>query len=476
MKRFIILIIACTLFAVQPINAKKCQKPNIILILVDDMGWTDLGCMGSPFYKTPNIDQLATEGIKFTDAYAACTVCSPSRAAILTGRYPARHGITSYIKGVPKEKLPTQNPEGYEDNAKFKMLTPENHLWMELDEITIAEILKEQGYATCHVGKWHLGHDKWWPNKQGFDHNIGGCEMGLPPSYFDPFKGKGKNARQIENLPSRKVGEYLTDREGDEAIAFIRAEKDQPFFLYLSHYAVHGPLMAPEEDEVMFLGNESELHRNKTYAAMIWKVDEQVGKIIKELKTLGLEDNTLIIFTSDNGGVDPDANNHPHKYVTKNTPLRAGKCWPYEGGIRVPAIAWGPSFLQASGENNTPICGVDFLPTFCDLAGAKVPKDRTIDGESILPLLKGRKKKTRALFWHFPHYQHATPNSIIREGDWKLIWFYEQEKGELYNLKNDISETTDLSEKYPKIYNDLKLKLDGWLDETHAKLPKFRSK
>jgi arylsulfatase A-like enzyme len=447
------------------------NKPNIILILVDDLGWTDLGCYGSKYYETPNIDHLASQGIKFINGYAACAVCSPTRAAVMTGRYPARLGITDWIRArfqggkIPENK---QNPTQYVGGENRKLLCPPNPLWMELEEVTIAEILKNAGYTTCHIGKWHLGGDEWYPEKQGFDYNIGGCDYGQPPNYFDPYFRKKQGV--IPTLPPRKEGEYLTDREADEAVKFIQKHKAQPFFLYLANYAVHTPIQAKEKVTDKYKNKPATNQKNPKYAAMVESVDDCLGRIIQTLDEEKLAENTLIIFTGDNGGLLP---------VTDNRPLRSGKGYPYEGGIREPLIIRWPGKIKADIQSDEPVTSVDFFPTICEATGIKLPPDREIDGISLIPVLNQSDKLNRdALFWHFPHYRgkDVVPYSIIRSGDWKLIKRYQGKMYELFNLKSDLSETTDLSEKMPEKVRVLNTKLIQWLEDIGAKLPKKNPK
>ncbi len=443
------------------------SKPNIVLILVDDLGWVDVGCYGSTFYETPNIDRLASQGMKFTNGYAACAVCSPTRASILTGRYPARLGVTDWIRArfqggeIPEDK---ENPNGYEGGEDKELLCPKNALWMELEEITIAELLKKEGYTSCHIGKWHLGADDWYPDKQGFDYNIAGCDFGQPPSYFDPYCNDHQGC--IPTIDPHEEGEYLTDREADEAEAFIRKHKDQPFFLYMANYAVHTPIQAKDNLIEKYKEKEpTDEQDHSVYAAMVESVDDCVGQIMDTLEELGLEDNTLFIFTSDNGGlVGP----------TDNSPLRSGKGFPYEGGIREPFIVRWPGKVEANTVNHTLVCSIDCLPTICEAANVQVPQDRPIDGISLMPLLKQSGTPDReALFWHFPHYRHGnSPYSIIRKGDWKLIKHYVGPRFELFNLEEDLSETNDLSESHPEKREELHNDLNDWLKECKAKMPK----
>ena len=447
-------------------GAAPAGRPNVVLILVDDLGWVDLGCYGSRYYETPHIDRLAREGVRFVQGYAACAVCSPTRAAVMTGRYPARLGVTDWIRGrfqggtIPPDK---KNPTEYVGDSGKRLLCPPNALWMELDEITIAEALKAAGYATCHVGKWHLGADDWYPDKQGFDFNIGGCDFGQPPSYFDPYR----NAQQggIPTLEPRKEGEYLTDREADEACRFIKEHQNQPFFLYMAHYAVHRPLQAPKEPIGKYEAKEPPHQGDPVYAAMVERVDEAVGRIVDLLDETGLARNTLIIFASDNGGLLDS---------TDNAPLRSGKGYPYEGGIRVPTIVRWPAMTDGGWDCDVPVASIDFLPTVCASTGAPMPNDRPIDGQNLLPVLTrtGALQRDR-LYWHFPHYrdEDEVPYSIVRAGDWKLIKRYEGRPFELFNLREDLSEKNDLSEAMPQKVQEFDATLTAWLESVRAKLP-----
>jgi arylsulfatase A len=446
----------------------KDKKPNVIIILVDDLGWTDVACYGSRYYETPNIDRLAAGGMRFTDGYAACAVCSPTRAAVLTGRYPARLGVTDWIhfnsfKG-DRNSLDQENPTEYVGGKNNKVLCPPNAFWMELDEITLAEALKPAGYTTCHIGKWHLGPDAWYPDRQGFDYNIGGCDIGQPPNYFDPYR-RDENRPNIPTLPPREEGEYLTDREADEAARFIAGHKDRPFFLYMAHYAVHTPIQAKPDLIAKYEAKEPTNQNNPAYAAMVESVDQAVGKIMAALDDNNLTDNTLVIFTGDNGGFLPK---------THNAPLRAGKGFPYEGGIREPVIARWPGVVEAGSECDAPVTSVDYFPTICQIAGAAPPSDRPIDGESLMPLLtQSGSLEREAIFWHFPHYRgKVVPYSIIRAGDWKLLKRYEGKTFELFNLRDDLSEENDLSNEMPGKVKELDAKLVAWLGETDAKLPR----
>jgi arylsulfatase A-like enzyme len=459
----------------RPSEVNQQQRPpNVVMVLVDDLGWADIGCYGSRFYETPNIDRLAAEGVRFTDAYAACAVCSPTRASILTGRYPARIGITDWIRPLAgrewtEEKV--RDAPAYVGGAKRPLLTPRNPRWMEHNETTLAELLKQHGYATGFVGKWHLGPDGWFPEQQGFDFNAGGCDFGHPPHYFDPYPAEHQRTT-FPNLPPRREGEYLTDRESEVAASFIRAHADRPFFLYLCHYAVHSPIQA-KADLILHYEQKPKIEGDgqnfPPYAAMVHSLDDAMGSMVRTLDELELLDNTIIVFTSDNGGAT-------HFRATDNRPLRSGKGRPYEGGIRVPLIVRWPERIEADRVSRTPVSTIDLMPTICDALDIDPPGDRPIDGLSLMPLLEQKGDLERdALFWHFPHYWAGgflAPYSIVRAGDWKLIRHYEDGRIELYNVRDDLSEQNDLSQERPEIVTDLEAILDAWLDEIGAKMPK----
>jgi arylsulfatase A len=428
--------------------------PNFVFILVDDFGWRDLGCYGSTFYKTPHIDQLASQGARFTDAYAACPVCSPTRASILTGKYPARLQLTDWLPG--RRDMPSQ-----------KLLRPEFKQQLPLEEVTLAEALKPLGYVSANIGKWHLGGARFGPRDQGFNVNIGGDHTGTPASYVYPFK----NARvNMPNLENGQPGEYLTDRLAQEAESFIEANKDKPFFLYLPHFAVHIPLVAKQELTAKYLSHDrtGQTQTNAIYAAMIESLDESVGRILKKLEALDLARRTYVFFTADNGGLH--VKEGPNTPATSNAPLRAGKGYLFEGGIRVPLIVRGPGI--ASTTSTVPVSSIDFFPTIAELAGLKIPNE--LDGVSLVGLLKtGTAPKRDALFWHYPHYsnQGGKPGAAIRIGDFKLIQDYEDGQLSLFNLKDDISEQTDLAGQMPKKATELHARLDAWRRLVGAQMP-----
>jgi arylsulfatase A-like enzyme len=360
------LLAGATLFTAAPAApaqapGKAPKRVNFVVILVDDLGWKDLSCQGSKFYKTPNIDRVAREGLRFTDGYAAAAVCSPTRAALMTGRYPARLGLTDWIRARfqrGKVGTPPRNPTAYVGGPDQRLLCPPNPFWMELDEVTIAEVLKGLGYVTCHIGKWHLGDDAWYPQHQGFDFNFGGCDYGQPPSYFDPYANK--RLPGIPHLPPRRKGEFLTYREASEAVKFIRANKDRPFFLHLAHYAVHTPLMARPEVVAKYKGKADGEQKNAVYAALVESVDDAVGAVLRALADAGVADHTVVIFTSDNGGLLGS---------THNGPLRLGKGHAYEGGIRVPWIVRWPGTVPGGTVSHEPISTIDIFPTIVEAAG-----------------------------------------------------------------------------------------------------------
>jgi len=406
MRRQLLAAWAASLVALVAGTAAAADRPpNVVLIVVDDLGWTDLGCQGSTFYETRHIDALASQGLRFTQAYAACAVCSPTRAAVLTGKYPARLGVTDWIRPRnnrdPKE-FELAKSGGLVKNGKRPLLTPANRFELDLAEVTLAERLKEAGYATCHVGKWHLGDPGHLPTDQGFDRNAGGYDYGQPPSYFDPYESK-RLPQGIPTLPPRREGEYLADREADEAVRFIREHRDGPFFLSYWPYEVHTPLQAKPGLIEYYKGKAGDAgaereQSNATYAAMVHSLDDAVGRITSALQELELTGSTLIVFTSDNGGL---------LGPTNNAPLRSGKGYPYEGGLRVPLIVSWPEVVPEGTQLDTPVCSIDLAPTICEAAGVPFPEEER-DGLSLWSHIvsSGREAIDRdALVWHFPHYR-----------------------------------------------------------------------
>ena len=432
------------------IAARAATQPklNVVLILADDFGWKDLACYGSDLYESPNIDKLARDGMKFTQSYSACTVCSPTRAAIMSGKYPGRLHITDWIPGLPPD-----NP---------KLLVPDWTKYLPLEEKTIADGFHGLGYATASIGKWHLGDEPYWPEKHGFDINIAGTAAPQPKTYFSPYN--------IATLTDGPPGEYLTDRLGDEALKFIEQNKSKPFFLYLPHFAVHLPIQAkrPMIEKYGAKKHDGQFQTNEMYAAMIESMDDTVGRIRSKLDELKLADHTLILFASDNGGRVP---------TTSNLPLRVGKGSCYEGGTRVPLIVYWPGVTKPGSESDTPVMSIDFYPTLLEIVGAKEAARKDIDGVSLVPLLRQTGKLQRdALFWHYPHYQHyqlggTTPYGAIRSGDFKLIEFFSDMHVELYNIRNDISEQHDLAAKMPEKVNEMRNRLHAWRKEVGAQMP-----
>lgn len=447
----ILVAVTCLLAVFATEAFAETSPPNIIFILIDDMGQTDLGCYGSTFYQTPHIDRLAASGLQFMHGYSACTVCSPTRAAVLTGKYPARLHITDWIAGHVKP------------NAKLRI--PEWTKQLPHEETTIAELLKSRGYATAHFGKWHLGPETHGPTKHGFDVNIGGNHRGQPPSYFFPY-GWGEIA--LPGLEQGKEGEYLTDRLTDEALGWIEKIQKQPFFIYWPHYTVHTPLQAKKEriEKYRLMEKNDSPQQNATYAAMIDSLDESVGRLVAKLEELKLRENTVMVFTSDNGGLT--LNN-----VTHNIGLRAGKGSAYEGGVRVPLIVSWPGKIKANSKTNEPAISVDFLPTFASLAGVKdLPKD--VDGMDLSRvLLRGEKLGRDAIYWHYPHYHPggATPYSAMRAGNWRLVEFFETGTKELYNLADDPLEKNDLAGNQPDLAAKFAKQLADWRKTVGAQLP-----
>lgn len=453
------------------------NKPNIIFILIDDMGWKDISCMGSEFYETPNIDRIGNEGMLFTDAYAASPVCSPTRASVMSGKYPARLGVTQYIGG---------KDQGYLANVPYI-----DHL--SLKEKTIATALKEAGYVTWHIGKWHLGSEQYRPERQGFDVNIGGSHLGHPPNgYFSPWG--------IPKLPDGNKGDYLTDRLGDEVVNLIEENDGTPFFLNMCFYSVHTPIQAKaekiakyetkskvigldrlktfEEGDIFPCEHKKDqrikrrlVQSDATYAAMIESLDDNIGKILNALDRKMIAENTLVIFTSDNGGL-ATAEGAP----TCNAPLAEGKGWMYEGGTREPLLARWPYRIKAGSKSSVPVTSPDFYPTFLEAAGAPPIPEQHVDGVSIVPLFNGEEELDReAIFWHYPHYgnQGGTPGCSMRMGDYKIIRFFEGDRYKLYNLLEDISEEYDLSAKMPETFKKMKQALNDWITEIGAKIPQY---
>ncbi len=494
---------------------QKIEKMNVILFLVDDMGWTDLGCYGSTFYETPNIDQFAEEGVLFTNAYAACHVCSPSRASLMTGKYPATLHLTDWLPG--RKDFPFQ-----------RLLNADINQHLPIDEITIAEALKEHGYTTAIIGKWHLGMEPSGPLQHGFDKHIPeGWNPCCPPGsgYHAPWDLSG-----LDNIE----GDYLTDRLTDEALIYMEENKDRPYFLYLSHFAVHDPIQGrhdlvakydeklkqieptegagyilegnpddpdplsrkdlnslkedPDYDEYKVFQNnivKIKQHQDNTqFAGMVESVDESLGRVLSKLKELGHEDKTILLFFSDNGGMSAANFWNPERvipedeldmaYATSNLPLRGAKGWLYEGGIREPMIVKWPSKGLQGTVCDVPVVSNDFFPTILDMLGLPIPREYNLDGVSIVPLLKGKNELDReAIYWHFPHYSNhgmQSPGGAIRSGDYKLLEYFENNTVQLFNLKEDIGEQHDLSGSAPEKVNELRTMLHKWREDINAQM------
>ncbi len=460
------------------------KMPNIIFILIDDMGWRDLTCCGSTFYETPNIDRLAAEGMRFTDAYASCPVCSPTRASVMTGKYPASVGITDWI-----DSGSVIHP------ARGRLVDVPYLKQLPLSEHTVAQALANGGYSTWHVGKWHLGGQGFGPLEHGFHVNVGGCEAGSPGGggYFSPWS--------IPALKDADVAEdtYLTDYLTDRTVELVRNAGDKPFFLNLCYYAVHTPIQAKAEKTAKYKAKAKTMgldpkdaivedghfpcdHKrhlriqrrvvqsDPVYAAMIESLDEGVGRLLDVLEETGQADNTVIFFTSDNGGL-ATAEGSP----TCNAPLSEGKGWMYEGGTREPLLVRWPGMVAPGSVCKTPVTSTDFYPTMLEIAGLDPIPEQHKDGVSILSLLRGGENLDRdAVFWHYPHYgnQGGTPGSSIRMGDYKLIEFFEDGRIELYNLREDVGEDHDLAETMPALAGKLRARLVAWRRSVEAKIPR----
>jgi arylsulfatase A-like enzyme len=451
--------------------------PNILFILTDDFGWKDVSYNGSNFYATPNIDRIAQEGFTFTNGYAACQVCSPSRASIMTGKFPARHGITDYI-GAPTDTA-------WRKMGRFTRLLPcEYNRALNAADTTLAEAFKTAGYNTFFAGKWHLGNQGSWPEDHGFDINKGGWEKGSPiGGFFSPWTNP--------NLDNQEAGENLSLRLADETVNFLQTHHPdstgQPFFAFLSFYAVHSPIQTTQERWAKYRAKAEQqgiapsaykmgrflpirqVQDNPIYGGLVETMDEAVGKVLTGLDELGLTENTIVVFTSDNGGVAAgDA------FSTSNLPLRGGKGYQYEGGIREPYLIKVPWMQGGDSQIAAPATGTDFYPTLLELAGLPLLPHQHQDGISLVPALKGESLPDRPLIWHYPHYgnQGGEPSSIIRLGNWKLIHYYEDGRQELFDLSTDLEEQNDLAAKRPEVAQRLHRQLFNYLEEVGARYPR----
>jgi len=446
----LILMVFAVVVSVDPANCEENPNdgrvPNVILILVDDLGWSDLPCYGNNFHETPHIDRLARQGMRFQDFYAA-PVCSPARASIQSGQYTARVGITNFIPGHWRPFA--------------KLIEAPNGPFLPLACVTIAEALKQAGYTTGHFGKWHLGPHSHFPDKQGYDVSVvtGGRHFGS--------RVLGKPPKKLP--PEVYLADFLTDR----AVEFIEQNRDRPFFVHLAHYAVHIPLEAKAAEIRKYVEKPKPPGgvNNPVYAAMIAHVDQSVGRVMKTLEQLQLADNTVFIFTSDNGGLRRRYDGQG-EVVTTNAPLRDEKGSLYEGGIRVPLVVRWPGVVAPDSVCREPVTCADFYPTLVEVAGGKPPAAQVLDGLSLVPLLKQAGGFQReAVYFHYPHYHHTRPAGAIRAGDWKLIEFFDDETLELYNLKDDLGEQNDLIGKLPQLARQLHGRLEAWRKSVGAKMP-----
>jgi arylsulfatase A-like enzyme len=464
------MILGVVVVALTALHAAGEQKapPNVVLILADDLGWSDLACTGSDLHETPHLDKLAQQGVRFTDAYSASPICSPTRASILTGKHPARLGITIWREAA-------LNPP-----RNRRLLPPSSVADLPHSEATLATTLQAAGYRTALVGKWHLGEADHAPETHGFDVNIGGTHWGAPTTYFYPYRRpftQVQERRYIPHLEFGKPGEYLTDRLTDEAIRVIdwATEAKQPFFLYPAHYAPHTPIEAKPELLKRYEGKVTPKlrHRNPAYAAMVHSLDESVGRILDRLEKNGLTDRTLVLVTSDNGG---QIGTYDGMTVTDNTPLRSGKGSLYEGGVRVPLIVRWPGVTTPGTVCDEPVVSTDLYWTIADAAGVHVgePLKGERDGQSLVPLLRDAKQRLdrKTLFFHYPHYYPtAAPVSSLRARDWKLLEYHEDSRVELYNLKDDLGETQNLVDAKPDTAKELLQRLHDWRNAVNARMP-----
>lgn len=457
--------LALLLIGAHLIPAHVSAAPNIVFVLVDDLGWADLGVYGSDLHETPRIDNFSSASMRFTNAYAASPVCSPTRASIMTGKHPAKLHMTVWREAAKNPPL------------QRHLLPPIAVDSLPHEEVTVAEVLRDAGYVTAHVGKWHLGTAEYYPQTQGFDYNIGGTLWGAPQTFFYPYAGDRPFAglRYVPHLGGGEPGEYLTDRLTDEAIQILRRERGKPIFLHLAYHTVHTPIEGKPEivDRYRAKIRDGLRHRNPHLAAMVHGLDENFGRLLDTLDELGIADDTAVFFTSDNGGF---VNNYDGMRVTDNSPLRSGKGSLYEGGIRVPAIVRWPGVTEPGSASDAPISSVDYYRTILAIAGADGDRNhnRAVDGIDLSPLLRDATHvpDRAALFFHYPHYyQTTTPVSAARVGDWKLLRYYEDSRIELYDLADDTGEARDLAATEPDMAAALLKRLESWLDQVGAQHP-----
>ena len=448
------------------------QPPNVVFILADDLGWSDLVCYGADLHETPNLDRLAGHGVRFTQAYAM-SVCSPTRSAIMTGKHAARLHMTIWREGSVERLARAAK-------AKTKLLPPPTVSDLPLEETTIADALRAAGYVTLHVGKWHLGDAAHYPETQGFDVNIGGTHWGAPNTFFHPFSGGDafREYRYVPGLGIGKPGDYLTDRLTDEALKLLDSVGPRPFYLNLCFHNPHTPIEGKPELVEHFRRQlaPGARHQNAQYAAMVRTLDDNVGRVLRYLDERQLADRTLVVFTSDNGGY---VNEFGGQRVTDNTPLRSGKGSLYEGGIRVPLIVRWPGVTPSGATCDEPVLCTDWFRTLTEAARVRPASDGDAgcDGLSLVPLLRDPQTRLdrEALFFHYPHYYRTTtPVSAVRQGDWKLLEYYEDQRRELYHLREDPSEARDLAAEQPEKAAELRRLLDAWRNEVGAQLPEPR--
>ena len=468
MRRQLLYLLCVCVFSLTT-RSGFAEKPNVLFILADDLGWRDLSVQGSTFYESPNIDRIAKSGMRFTQGYAACQVCSPSRASIMLGKYPARHGITDWIGA----------PEGAAWKRNTKLLPAKYNHALPADDVSLAEAFREGGYRTFFAGKWHLGGEGSFPEDHGFEINVGGHHRGSPPGgFFAPFKNP--------KMKDGPAGESLPLRLGRETADFINQHADEPFFAYLSFYSVHAPIQSTQELWSRYREKAAQLvappnrflidrtspvrqvQDHPVYAAMVDVMDQAVGLALEALDKNGLTDNTIIVFTSDNGGVSAGDGK-----ATSNLPLRGGKGRQWEGGIQEPYFITWPGVVKPGSISEQRVIGTDFYPTLLEMTGLPLRPEQHVDGVSLVPALKGKDLPERPLFWHYPHYgnQGGEPSAIIREGDWKLIHYYEDKRNELYNVATDPGEQNDVAQSHAARVGRMRSILDDWLKETGAAMP-----